>query len=65
MSGQGKFGSVWRGVLGARPVAVKLYCSPAAWRKEAAIYAMPHLAHPNILRYYGEYNVPSVPNTKL
>ncbi|CAG9573334.1 unnamed protein product [Danaus chrysippus] len=51
--GQGKFGSVWRGVLGARPVAVKLYCSPAAWRKEAAIYAMPHLAHPNILRYYG------------
>ncbi|XP_052743146.1 probable serine/threonine-protein kinase DDB_G0271402 [Bicyclus anynana] len=51
--GQGKFGSVWRGSLGATPVAVKLYSSPSAWHKEASVYAIPHLAHPNILRYYG------------
>ncbi|XP_045782767.1 STE20-like serine/threonine-protein kinase [Maniola jurtina] len=51
--GQGKFGSVWRGSLGSTPVAVKLYSSPSAWHKEASVYAIPHLAHPNILRYYG------------
>ncbi|CAH2238001.1 jg10326 [Pararge aegeria aegeria] len=50
--GQGKFGSVWRGSLGSTPVAVKLYSSPSAWHKEASVYAIPHLAHPNILRYY-------------
>ncbi|CAH0716971.1 unnamed protein product, partial [Brenthis ino] len=51
--GQGKFGSVWRGSLGSTPVAVKLYSNPSAWHKEASIYGIPHLAHPNILRYYG------------
>ncbi|XP_059062515.1 probable serine/threonine-protein kinase DDB_G0278901 [Achroia grisella] len=51
--GQGKFGSVWRGTLGSSPVAVKLYSNANAWQKEAAIYALPHLAHSNILRYYG------------
>ncbi|CAG9794347.1 unnamed protein product [Diatraea saccharalis] len=51
--GQGKFGSVWRGSLGSTPVAVKLYSNANAWQKEAAIYALPHLSHPNILKYYG------------
>ncbi|XP_049882551.1 uncharacterized protein LOC126378339 [Pectinophora gossypiella] len=51
--GQGKFGSVWRGTLGSTSVAVKLYSNESAWQKEAAIYALPHLAHPNLLRYYG------------
>ncbi|XP_013136591.1 PREDICTED: bone morphogenetic protein receptor type-2-like [Papilio polytes] len=51
--GQGKFGSVWRGTLGATPVAVKLYSNASAWHKEATIYGLPHLAHPNLLRYYG------------
>ncbi|XP_026483626.2 probable serine/threonine-protein kinase DDB_G0278901 [Vanessa tameamea] len=51
--GQGKFGSVWRGSLAGAPVAVKLYSAPSAWHKEASVYAVPHLAHPNILRYYG------------
>ncbi|CAG4957973.1 unnamed protein product [Parnassius apollo] len=51
--GQGKFGSVWRGTLGATPVAVKLYNNATAWQKEAAVYGLPHLAHPNLLRYYG------------
>ncbi|CAH2056346.1 unnamed protein product, partial [Iphiclides podalirius] len=51
--GQGKFGSVWRGTLGATPVAVKLYHNANAWQKEATIYGLPHLAHPNLLRYYG------------
>nr|XP_049698723.1 uncharacterized protein LOC110369600 isoform X1 [Helicoverpa armigera]XP_049698729.1 uncharacterized protein LOC110369600 isoform X2 [Helicoverpa armigera]XP_049698734.1 uncharacterized protein LOC110369600 isoform X3 [Helicoverpa armigera]XP_049698739.1 uncharacterized protein LOC110369600 isoform X4 [Helicoverpa armigera] len=51
--GQGKFGSVWRGSLGSTPVAVKLYSNSNTWQKEAAVYALPHLAHPNILRYYG------------
>ncbi|CAH1642948.1 unnamed protein product [Spodoptera littoralis] len=51
--GQGKFGSVWRGSLGSVPVAVKLYSNTSTWQREAAIYALPHLAHPNILRYYG------------
>ncbi|CAH2084064.1 unnamed protein product [Euphydryas editha] len=51
--GQGKFGSVWRGSLAGTPVAVKLYSAPSAWHKEASVYAIPHLAHPNILRYYG------------
>ncbi|KAJ2938335.1 hypothetical protein O0L34_g13254 [Tuta absoluta] len=51
--GSGKFGSVWRGSLGGAPVAVKLHTSAATWRKEANIYTTPHLAHPNILRYYG------------
>ncbi|XP_068621965.1 uncharacterized protein [Battus philenor] len=51
--GQGKFGSVWRGTLGATPVAVKLCSNATAWQKEATIYGLPHLAHPNLLRYYG------------
>ncbi|KPI96530.1 Bone morphogenetic protein receptor type-2 [Papilio xuthus] len=51
--GQGKFGSVWRGTLGSTPVAVKLYSNASAWQKEATIYGLPHLAHPNLLRYYG------------
>ncbi|RVE53606.1 hypothetical protein evm_001747 [Chilo suppressalis] len=51
--GQGKFGSVWRGSLGSIPVAVKLYSNANAWQKEAGIYALPHLSHPNILKYYG------------
>ncbi|XP_075988537.1 uncharacterized protein LOC142984670 [Anticarsia gemmatalis] len=51
--GQGKFGSVWRGSLGTAPVAVKLYCNTSTWQREAAVYALPHLAHNNILRYYG------------
>ncbi|XP_041988079.1 uncharacterized protein LOC121739638 [Aricia agestis] len=51
--GQGKFGSVWRGSLGNTAVAVKLYSNPSAWHKEASVYAIPHLAHPNILRFYG------------
>ncbi|CAK1548856.1 unnamed protein product [Leptosia nina] len=58
--GQGKFGSVWRGSLGSTPVAVKLYTSPSAWHKEATVYAIPHLAHPNILRYYGSDSRPSL-----
>ncbi|CAF4833541.1 unnamed protein product [Pieris macdunnoughi] len=58
--GQGKFGSVWRGSLGSAPVAVKLYSSPTAWHKEATVYAIPHLAHPNILRYYGSDSRPSL-----
>ncbi|XP_038217590.1 uncharacterized protein LOC119836358 [Zerene cesonia] len=61
--GQGKFGSVWRGSLGSTPVAVKLYTNPSAWHKEAAIYAIPHLAHPNILRYYGSDSRPSLTDT--
>ncbi|XP_072937598.1 uncharacterized protein [Epargyreus clarus] len=51
--GSGKFGSVWRGSLGSTPVAVKLYSNVSAWHKEAAVYSLPHLAHPNILKYYG------------
>ncbi|XP_030022285.2 uncharacterized protein LOC115441579 [Manduca sexta] len=51
--GQGKFGSVWRGSLGSTPVAVKLYSNANAWQKEAAIYTLPNLSHPNLLRYYG------------
>ncbi|XP_028161048.1 activin receptor type-2B-like [Ostrinia furnacalis] len=51
--GQGKFGSVWRGTLGSTPVAVKLYSNAGAWQKEAAIYALPHLSHSNLLLYYG------------
>ncbi|KAI8441434.1 hypothetical protein MSG28_015034 [Choristoneura fumiferana] len=58
--GQGKFGSVWRGSLGTTPVAVKLYSSASAWQKEAAIYALPHLAHPNILKYYGSDSRPAL-----
>ncbi|CAG4963593.1 unnamed protein product [Colias eurytheme] len=61
--GQGKFGSVWRGSLGSTPVAVKLYTNPSAWQKEAAIYAIPHLAHPNILRYYGSDSRPALTDT--
>lgn len=45
--GQGKFGSVWRGSLGSTPVAVKLYSNSNTWQKEAAVYALPHLAHPD------------------
>ncbi|KAJ8704546.1 hypothetical protein PYW07_011734 [Mythimna separata] len=52
--GQGKFGSVWRGSLGTTPVAVKLYSNCSTWQREACVYALPHVAHPNILRYYGE-----------
>ncbi|XP_037871091.1 probable serine/threonine-protein kinase DDB_G0278901 isoform X2 [Bombyx mori] len=58
--GQGKFGSVWRGSLGSTPVAVKLYSSSSAWQKETAIYALPHLSHPNLLRYYGSETRPTL-----
>ncbi|XP_050673548.1 serine/threonine-protein kinase 10-like [Leptidea sinapis] len=58
--GQGKFGSVWRGSLGSTPVAVKLYNNPNAWQKEVSIYGIPHLSHPNILRYYGSDTRPSL-----
>ncbi|KAJ0170305.1 hypothetical protein K1T71_014233 [Dendrolimus kikuchii] len=58
--GQGKFGSVWRGTLGSTDVAVKLYCNSNAWQKEAAMYALPHLAHSNILLYYGSDTRPSL-----
>ncbi|XP_063370919.1 uncharacterized protein LOC134659221 [Cydia amplana] len=58
--GQGKFGSVWRGSLGTSPVAVKLYSSASAWQKEAAIYALPHMSHPNILKYYGSDSRPAL-----
>ncbi|KAL4717867.1 hypothetical protein ACJJTC_005712 [Scirpophaga incertulas] len=58
--GQGKYGSVWSGTLGSTPVAVKLYSNANAWQKEAAIYALPHLSHPNILKYYGSDTRPSL-----
>ncbi|GBP71910.1 Bone morphogenetic protein receptor type-2 [Eumeta japonica] len=58
--GQGKFGSVWRGTLGSTSVAVKLYSSPSTWQKEAAIYAMPHLSHQNLLKYYGSDTRPTL-----
>ncbi|KAJ8704547.1 hypothetical protein PYW07_011738 [Mythimna separata] len=40
--------------LGTTPVAVKLYSNCSTWQREACVYALPHVAHPNILRYYGE-----------
>ncbi|KAG7312762.1 hypothetical protein JYU34_001139 [Plutella xylostella] len=58
--GQGKFGTVWRGSLGSTPVAVKLYANMSTWQKERAIYSMPHLAHPNILKYYGSDSRPTL-----
>ncbi|XP_053621597.1 uncharacterized protein LOC128681607 [Plodia interpunctella] len=58
--GQGKFGSVWRGTLGATPVAVKLYSTASAWQKEASIYSLPMTAHENILRYYGSDTRPTL-----
>lgn len=58
--GQGKFGSVWRGTLGSAPVAVKLYCNSSTWQKEAAMYSLPQIAHPNILTYYGSDTRPSL-----
>lgn len=57
---QGKFGSVWRGRLGSNPVAVKLYANGSTWQKEVAIYTMPYLTHPNILKYYGCDSRPSL-----
>ncbi|KAJ8704551.1 hypothetical protein PYW07_011739 [Mythimna separata] len=39
--------------LGTSPVAVKLYSNCSTWQREACVYALPHVAHPNILRYYG------------
>lgn len=51
--GSGRFGSVWRGALGSRSVAVKLYSGPQHWTREVSLYTLPHMHHANLLRYFG------------
>lgn len=53
--GQGRYGSVWKGIVNDQEVAVKIF--PAHYRSyfynERDIYCLPFMDHPGLLTYFG------------
>lgn len=59
MIGRGRYGTVWKGMVNDRVVAVKIF--PAQHRQyfvnERNIYALDLMDSPSLLEYYGEYGI--------
>lgn len=55
MIGQGKYGSVWKGIVNEQPVAVKIFTATNKqyFYNERDIYTLPFMEHPALLTYFG------------
>lgn len=57
MIGQGKYGTVWKGMVNEKAVAVKIF--PGQYKQyfinEKNIYSLSFMDSPSLLEYYGEY----------
>lgn len=55
MIGQGKYGTVWRGMINEQTVAVKIFPSQHKqyFQNEKNIYSLPLMQMPSILQYFG------------
>lgn len=55
MIGQGKYGTVWEGILNEQHVAVKIFPNQhkANFINEREIYSLPFMNDPSILQYFG------------
>lgn len=57
MIGQGKYGTVWKGMVNERPVAVKIF--PGQYKQyfinEKNIYSLSLMDSPSLLEYYGKF----------
>ena len=53
--GQGRYCSVYKGVLNEREVAVKIFAgaSKQCYANEVDIYGLPHIDHDNLLKFIG------------
>lgn len=57
ITGQGHYGTVWRGTVNDQEVAIKIF--PSHYRQyyhnERDIYSLPFMDCPALLTYYGQY----------
>lgn len=55
MVGQGRFGTVWKGIVNEQPVAVKIYTAHNRqyFYNERDIYSLPFMDNPGLLMYFG------------
>uniref|UniRef100_A0A182QQA2 Serine/threonine-protein kinase receptor n=1 Tax=Anopheles farauti TaxID=69004 RepID=A0A182QQA2_9DIPT len=55
MIGQGKYGTVWKGLLNEQPVAVKIFAAQHRqyFLNERDIYTVPLIKSPSLLTYFG------------
>uniref|UniRef100_A0A182JPZ3 Serine/threonine-protein kinase receptor n=1 Tax=Anopheles christyi TaxID=43041 RepID=A0A182JPZ3_9DIPT len=55
MIGQGKYGTVWKGIVNEQPVAVKIFAAQHRqyFLNERDIYTVPLLESPSLLTYFG------------
>lgn len=58
MIGQGRYGSVWKGIVNEQPVAVKIFTpsNKQYFYNERDIYMLPFMDHSSLLTYFGELN---------
>lgn len=54
-SGQGRYGTVWKGYFSGKQVAVKVFTasSKCFFENERDIYSLPFMDHPNLISYLG------------
>lgn len=57
MIGQGKYGTVWKGIVNDKPVAVKIFAAQNKqyFVNERNIYSLSLMDSPSLLEYYGKY----------
>lgn len=67
MIGQGKYGTVWKGMINETPVAVKIFPShhKQYFINEKNIYSVSLMDCPSLLEYYGKLNYDSMPATVI
>lgn len=55
MIGQGRYGTVWKGMINEQPVAVKIFPGPHKqyFINEKNIYSLQLMDSPSLLEYYG------------
>uniref|UniRef100_A0A336M2V6 receptor protein serine/threonine kinase n=1 Tax=Culicoides sonorensis TaxID=179676 RepID=A0A336M2V6_CULSO len=55
MIGQGRFGSVWKGIVNEQPIAVKIFTAhnKQYFYNERDIYSLPFMDNPGLLTYFG------------
>lgn len=56
--GQGRYGSVWKGIVNEQSVAVKIfsYQNKQYFYNEKDIYSLPFMDNPSLLTYFGNIN---------